>query len=53
LAYAETRLILAKILFAYDLELVDKERDWIGEQKVYGLWTKGPLMVRVKPAQQP
>jgi cytochrome P450 len=48
LAYAEMRLILAKVLFTFDLELVDKERDWIGEQKVFTLWEKGALMVRLK-----
>jgi len=52
LAHAETRLILTKVLFAYDLELVDKERDWM-DQKVFALWDKGPMMVKVKPAQQP
>jgi len=40
------------VLFAYDLELVDKERDWM-DQKVFALWDKGPMMVKVKPAQQP
>jgi hypothetical protein len=46
------RLILAKVLFTFDLELVDKERDWIGEQKVFTLWEKGALMVRLKPVQR-
>jgi hypothetical protein len=43
------RLILAKVLFNFDLELVDKDRDWIGEQKVFTLWEKSSLMVKLKP----
>jgi cytochrome P450 len=52
LAYAEMRLILAKIVFAFDLELVEKERDWMGEQKVFTLWDKSALMVKIKPVQR-
>ncbi|KAG9190207.1 averantin hydroxylase [Alternaria panax] len=52
LAYAEMRLILAKVLFAFDLELVEKERDWMSEQKVFTLWDKGALMIKVKPIQR-
>ena len=52
LAYAEMRLILAKVLFGFNLELVDKERDWIREQKVFTLWDKGALMVTPKAVQQ-
>jgi len=51
LAYAEMRLILAKVLFSFDLELVDKDKDWIGEQKVFTLWEKGSLMVKLKPVK--
>ncbi|KAF2275245.1 cytochrome P450 [Westerdykella ornata] len=51
LAYAEMRLILAKICFNFDMEL-DEERcgDWIGDQKIFGLWEKGPLWMRLKRA---
>ncbi|KAF1941734.1 cytochrome P450 monooxygenase-like protein [Clathrospora elynae] len=52
LALAEMRLVLAKLLFKFDLELVDKEKDWFGEQKLFTLWEKGPLMVRFTPVQQ-
>jgi averantin hydroxylase len=48
LAYAEMRLILAKIIYNFDIEL-DHERcgDWIKEQKIYVLWEKGPLFVKL------
>ncbi|KAK4234867.1 cytochrome P450 [Achaetomium macrosporum] len=51
LAYAEMRLILAKILWHFDLELDEaamRGRDWMGEQGVWILWDKGPLWVRPK-----
>ncbi|KAK4634224.1 Averantin hydroxylase [Fulvia fulva] len=50
LAYAEMRLVLAKVLYNFDLEMDGRSRgkDWF-EQKAYGVWLKGPLYVRVKP----
>jgi hypothetical protein len=52
LAYAEIRLILAKVLFNFDLELVDKETDCIGVQKVFMLWEMGELMVQLRPVRE-
>lgn len=51
LAYAEMRLILAKLLWHFDFELDDAKmpgRDWMAEQGVWILWDKGPLWVRVR-----
>jgi len=49
LAYAEMRLILARVCWGFDMEL-DEERsgDWMREQKVFVLWEKGELWVRVR-----
>lgn len=52
LAYAEMRLILAKILWHFDLRLDESkmgERDWLAEQGVWILWDKSPLWVHLKP----
>ncbi|KAL2193148.1 cytochrome P450 [Corynascus similis CBS 632.67] len=46
LAYAETKLILARLLFRFDLELLDDEFN-IDNQKVYVMWQKPPLSVRL------
>jgi hypothetical protein len=46
------RLILAKVLFNFDLELVDKTKDWMKDQKVFALWEKPSLMVSLRPVQQ-
>jgi hypothetical protein len=42
------RLILAKVLFNFDMELADKGVDWI-TQKAYFLWDKPPLEVYLTP----
>ena len=51
LAYAEMRLVLAKVLYNFDLEMDRRSdgRDWF-DQKAWGVWFKGPLFVRVKAA---
>ncbi|KAL9007716.1 MAG: hypothetical protein Q9180_009591, partial [Flavoplaca navasiana] len=46
LAYLELRLILARVLWEFDFELVDKEWRWEG-QKSWILWEKRGLEVRI------
>lgn len=48
MATHEMRLILATMLFTFDLELCNESEKWIN-QKSYALWIKDPLMVRAKP----
>lgn len=48
LAYAEMRLILAKIIYNFDLELDEKTGDWLA-QKTFVLWEKPPLWVKLTP----
>lgn len=50
LAYAEMRLIMARVLFEFDLELHPDSRDWAERQKEYILWEKLPLKIRLKRA---
>ncbi len=38
------RLILALILYNFDMELVDPNEDWI-DQPIYNLWSKPALKV--------
>jgi hypothetical protein len=47
LAYAEMRLILAKMLWNFDFELADPTDDWMSRNLGYSLWYKGPLMVKL------
>lgn len=50
LAYAETWLILARVLFNFDLALVDGDGSWI-EQRSFGVWDKPDLRVYVTPVR--
>ncbi|KAL3420413.1 cytochrome p450 [Phlyctema vagabunda] len=49
LAYAEMRLILAKIIFNFDMKIADHSRNWLENQKIYALWDKPALDVYLTP----
>jgi cytochrome P450 len=49
LAYAEMRLVLARILWNFDIELCEESRDWMDRLEVYTLWKKEPMMVKLTP----
>src|SRR5271170_6826402 len=55
LAYAEMRLVLARLLWRFDLELASADADpglgWL-DQKVVILWVKTPLWVRLRPVSR-
>lgn len=48
LAYAEMRLILALVIFHFDMKIDPDCRDWI-QQRNFTLWQKPPLKVYLKP----
>lgn len=52
LAYAEMRVILARILWNFDVELCEESRDWIEKLQIYTLWKKQPLMVKLNPVNR-
>ncbi|KAL5353083.1 hypothetical protein ACLOAV_001113 [Pseudogymnoascus australis] len=49
LAYAEMRLILAQVLWNFDMKLATKSDNW-ADQKIFALWQKEPLYVKLTPA---
>ena len=51
MAYHEIRLILAKMLWHFDLTLCPQSERW-ADQKVYSLWEKQPLMCRLTPRRE-
>ncbi|KAJ2893597.1 hypothetical protein MKZ38_008420 [Zalerion maritima] len=51
LAYLEIRIILAKMVWAYDWELVDKELEFFEQTEMYLLWKKPSMFVRFHPKQ--
>lgn len=48
LAFSEMRQILARVLWNFDLSLVDGEEVRWERQKSFSVWDKGPLPIRVK-----
>lgn len=49
-AYLEIRVVLAKLVYAYDMELeAEAEADWIRNSRMHFLWKKAPLRVRFIP----
>lgn len=66
LARAEMRLIMAKLLWRFDLELVQggggsgkgmgmgmgNGKSWRDGQKVWGFWVKPPLMCWLRPVNR-
>ena len=51
LAYHEMRIILAKILFHFDLTIEPESAGW-RDQEVYTLWQKPALKVKLTPVRE-
>lgn len=51
LAYAEMRTIFARLVYNFDMELVDPSSNWM-DQPVFFLWTKPPLDVYLTPVSR-
>jgi hypothetical protein len=43
------RLILARLIWNFDLVLDEKSRRWVEELKMFLLWEKQPLFVKLTP----
>lgn len=52
LAYVEMRIMLARLLWNFDLVLAEDSKAWMETQKIYTLWEKGPLNVYLKPVMR-
>lgn len=42
-------LILSKMLWRYDIELVNKEVDFPGQGRMHVMWWKPPMYIRFLP----
>lgn len=51
LAYLEIRVVLAKLIWTFDMWIEDDSRNWVEVQDVYMGWQKGPLNMRLKLAE--
>ncbi|KAI0485459.1 isotrichodermin C-15 hydroxylase [Xylaria cf. heliscus] len=52
LAYAEMRIILARLIFDFDMKLDPGSSDWIERQRAYTLWDRVPLGVYLTPVRE-
>ncbi|KAJ4303218.1 hypothetical protein N0V90_002111 [Kalmusia sp. IMI 367209] len=52
LAYAEMRLIMAKVLWHFDLEMKPESEGWLERHRLFMLWEKPSLMVKLKPVER-
>ncbi|KAK1963578.1 averantin oxidoreductase [Colletotrichum sublineola] len=51
LSYAEMRLVIARLLWQFDLEDATAD-DWIRAQKVFVVWEKDPVWVKLHPVRR-
>lgn len=49
LAYAEMRLILARMIWNFNLELDPRSEGWMEKNILYFLWEKPMLLIRLVP----
>ena len=52
LAFVELRLILAKFLWHFDVELQEKETGDFLKQKAWAIWWKNPVYVKLKVVER-
>ena len=51
LSYVEMRLTLARLLFKFDMDILEESRNWNAHTKPYNLWYKPPLYVQIAPRE--
>lgn len=44
------RLILAKLVYNFDMSIAEEAREWLQDQKAYTSWVKPNLPIYMKPA---
>lgn len=49
LAYAEIRLVLAKLVWNFDMKLDDASKKWMQDSEVYLVWKKPGLKMYLTP----
>ncbi|KAM3420751.1 hypothetical protein BST61_g3999 [Cercospora zeina] len=50
MAYHEMRLVVAKLLFNFDLTMCEESRNWLS-QKIFLTWQRAPLHSQAKPVE--
>lgn len=52
LAYVEMRIILARVLWNFDLKITEDSEKWQEQEEVYTLWLKGDLNLYLTPREK-
>ncbi|KAK4186710.1 cytochrome P450 [Podospora australis] len=52
LAYVEMRLVLARIIYDFDLALAERSKGWLENLKVYTIWQRVPLYIHLTPVNR-
>ncbi len=45
------KVILARIIWNFDLRLSPDSKGWVANQETYSFWSKGPLYVHLTPVK--
>ncbi|KAL2289434.1 hypothetical protein FJTKL_01724 [Diaporthe vaccinii] len=51
LAYSEIKLVMARLVWQFDIQNAT-EGDWMGSQKVFMVWEKAPLWIKLQPVKR-
>lgn len=46
------RLVLARVIYDFDMRLADESRDWMDKCKIFTVWVKEPLYVYLTPVER-
>ncbi|KAI1091695.1 putative cytochrome P450 [Rostrohypoxylon terebratum] len=49
-AFVEMSLVLSKLFFSYDMELLDQNLDWESQSRHWVMWWKAPVRIRARDA---
>jgi len=52
LAYYEMKVIIARLVWNFDLVLQPESHSWPDNQKAFIVWEKGPLWVQLKQVER-
>ncbi|KAK4223109.1 Isotrichodermin C-15 hydroxylase [Podospora fimiseda] len=52
LAYIEMRIILARVLWNFDIKIDEESMDWMSKQRIFNFWDKGPLYAYLTPVSR-
>ena len=52
LAYAEMRLLLAKMLWHFDMELAHSQDNWFAKLQGFTIWNRSGLDIRLKSVKR-